>query len=408
MNGMARKREGFVRTSLMVVVCLIVMGGASQSWAGSAWVVQSSPNPGRFSVLSGVSAPTSTDAWAVGSYNDPMWTCATLVEHYDGSSWTQVASPNVGDRGNFLFSVKMASTTNGWAVGTWRNSPKASTLILHYNGTKWLQQNSPNPSPNEDMLLGIAAGSSTAAWAVGFQGGGFTANCRILQGPVLGRIGTAPTSGRYTPLVEHYGGNGWTVASAASVGRCGSILQSASAFDTSEAVAAGYSATGSDCTAPTYSTLIEVGNDRTWLPVTTPNVAGADNYLDSVSATSLSDIWAVGEYTTSDGVERGLILHDNGTKWTITKVVHGDFNALFGVKAASPTDVWAVGAYTKNGANRLQILHYDGTRWTIQSGPGVSGQSELFGVGATNSYAFAVGIKVGGHGQDTLVLHNAS
>ena len=46
------------------------------------------------SKLSGVAARTATDAWAVGSYAKANNLIRTLVERWDGSSWTRVKSPN--------------------------------------------------------------------------------------------------------------------------------------------------------------------------------------------------------------------------------------------------------------------------------------------------------------------------
>jgi hypothetical protein len=48
-----------------------------------------------------------------------------------------------------------------YAKGTARNS-----LILHWNGTKWAQVASPNPGPS-NFLYAVAASSASNAWAVG-------------------------------------------------------------------------------------------------------------------------------------------------------------------------------------------------------------------------------------------------
>jgi hypothetical protein len=45
-----------------------------------------------------------------------------------------------------------------------------STLVQHWNGTTWDVVPSPNPSASQDELLGVAVLSSSYAWAVGYQG----------------------------------------------------------------------------------------------------------------------------------------------------------------------------------------------------------------------------------------------
>src|SRR5437764_621866 len=55
------------------------------------WSVVSSPNVGTSSnVLNGVAVVSANDVWAVGYYSG-----GTLIEHWDGTSWSVVPSPNV-------------------------------------------------------------------------------------------------------------------------------------------------------------------------------------------------------------------------------------------------------------------------------------------------------------------------
>ena len=65
------------------------------------------------------------------------------------------------------------------------------------------------------------------------------------------------------------------------------------------------------------------------------------NDLHSVSASSKTDIWAVGQ----------TAIHFNGTKWTAFTVpdIKGDNTSLLGgVVDLSPTNVWAVGLINKS------------------------------------------------------------
>ncbi len=42
----------------------------------------------------------------------------TLAEHFNGTSWTVVATPNPGEFGGVLSGVAAVATNNVWAVGS--------------------------------------------------------------------------------------------------------------------------------------------------------------------------------------------------------------------------------------------------------------------------------------------------
>lgn len=94
---------------------------ATAHWNGSNWTLFSPPQVGsEEKELNGVDGVASDDVWAVGAYT-PAGTNAnkTLVEHWNGSKWVVVASPNVGGSttSNTLTSVDALSRTSAWAVG---------------------------------------------------------------------------------------------------------------------------------------------------------------------------------------------------------------------------------------------------------------------------------------------------
>ena len=94
-----------------------------------------SPNPGGISntnVLNDVTATSAANAWAVGYYSNGT-AIQTLIEHWNGTAWKQVASPNPGNSSsaNLLNGVAATSRTNIWAVGTHFNGTANHTLALH-------------------------------------------------------------------------------------------------------------------------------------------------------------------------------------------------------------------------------------------------------------------------------------
>ena len=142
-----------------------------ERWDGSSWSVVPSPvNPGG-SVLDGVFALSANDAWAVGSCAgsrpETEATAATLTVHWDGANWTRVPSPNVADRHHELLDVVALSPNDVWAVGASRNwTEDFQTLILHWNGSQWSVTPSPN-LPGENLLFGVSATAANDVWAVG-------------------------------------------------------------------------------------------------------------------------------------------------------------------------------------------------------------------------------------------------
>jgi hypothetical protein len=132
----------------------------------SPWIIVPSPNPRFVSVsndiLRGVTAISDSNVWAIGTYSSSGGNNIdhTLVERWNGTSWSVVHTPNVGANGSALEAVSASSSNNVWAVGDKNTSGSASfirTLIEHYNGKSWSVVPSPNPSTQGDDLTGVVA-----------------------------------------------------------------------------------------------------------------------------------------------------------------------------------------------------------------------------------------------------------
>jgi hypothetical protein len=149
-------------------------GGMDQTliehWDGSTWMVVPSPNvAGLDNILNGVRAQSPTDIWAVGE-SAPGISLATggarpLILHWDGHAWARAASPSPGTAA-VLNAVRTVSATDAWAVGSFASGGTGQPLTLHWNGQKWAQVTSPHPGTNGG-LHSVAATSASNAWAVG-------------------------------------------------------------------------------------------------------------------------------------------------------------------------------------------------------------------------------------------------
>src|SRR5258708_32819818 len=135
-----------------LVVTGVLAGPGSAGASGStceSWTGVPPPNPGtanyRAPSLNGVAVVSACDAWAVGQVFS-NGTFQTLIEHWNGSSWAVVASPDPGAGGNFLSGVQAASRTDIWAVGSYTESGGAQkTPALHLDGALLKQAPPPHP-----------------------------------------------------------------------------------------------------------------------------------------------------------------------------------------------------------------------------------------------------------------------
>ena len=136
---------------------------------GRGWIVAPSPAP-QNSVLLGVTAIAWNDVWAVGRIEtqNGSFPWRTLIEHWDGRSWSVVPSPNAPDGTGALNAVAGVSAHDVWAVGeSGGGGTPFYQFIEHWNGSSW----SVVPSPTlYDTLQGVSAVSATDVWAVGSYG----------------------------------------------------------------------------------------------------------------------------------------------------------------------------------------------------------------------------------------------
>jgi hypothetical protein len=139
-----------------------------EHWNGKTWSIVPSPNPNLKgepgSSLSDVSCPSPNRCIAVGASNDN-----TLIEQWNGTKWTRVSSPNSGNL-RILNGVSCPSTTSCTAVGTYQNSHGFDvTLIAHWAGSKWTIVHSPNPTGGfYTTLESVSCSSETSCTAVGY------------------------------------------------------------------------------------------------------------------------------------------------------------------------------------------------------------------------------------------------
>jgi hypothetical protein len=108
----------------------------TEHWNGTSWGIVPSPNPlpttkGN-NFLTGVTAVSSNDVWAVGSTLDftQGGLEQTMTMNWDGSAWAVVASPNQGAGSNLLLGADSPGGGVVFAAGSFQGSTTSRTLVL--------------------------------------------------------------------------------------------------------------------------------------------------------------------------------------------------------------------------------------------------------------------------------------
>src|SRR5438034_7931616 len=145
---------------ISVFVILTLLAGHSARAAD--WETVTSPNAGRqANSLASVAAVTDSDVWAVGwAFNQSLFAYRTLTEHWNGTRWSLVRSPNATNGYNFLNGVGVVAANDVWAVGQAANGSTYGTMIQHWNGTAWSIAFSPNIPGFSNILQAITVVSA--------------------------------------------------------------------------------------------------------------------------------------------------------------------------------------------------------------------------------------------------------
>ena len=188
-------------------------------------------------------------------------------------------------------------------------------------------QSVPIPEPRTRFLDSVSLDSASDGWAVGSSDG---------------------SESRPGNHAEHWDGTDWTTVKMPPVGTFG-FITGVEAITPDNAWAVGRGRNG--------GALIDHWDGDKWkIAATTP----FNTFLLSVSASSPTDIWAVGwAYATN----QEILLHYDGSTWTTVDGASLSSGGLTDVEGRSSTNVWASGFL--QGQNRPLVEHNDGTGWSL-------------------------------------------
>ena len=141
-----------------------------------AWRAVPVPDPGVSNVLFGVGALTGRDVWAVGSQTKDGTAFTTLVDHFDGTRWRVVPSPNTARDENDLFGFIGAggSFSHGFsASGTYRIRASES------GGTPTSPAAAPATIAVSPDISQAAPARATVRWALSAAAPGFVFDVQV-------------------------------------------------------------------------------------------------------------------------------------------------------------------------------------------------------------------------------------
>jgi hypothetical protein len=260
-----------------------------EHWDGTAWSVVASPEIEGYD-LRNVAAISANNVWAFGG---------GLVEHWDGTAWS-IVTENGPISGLGVSAVSVDSAGDIWALAS--NNTEGEVL-LEFHGTTWSQVANVPTINGERMNAGsITAISPTDVWIAGY---GFFTSVVVRSGRSY-RIET----------IRHQAVAQWNGTSLSVVPTptpdpgqtVNTFFTGIAAVSANDIVAVGV--IGSNLIHS--QTLIEQWNGTSWSIVSSPSPSTTENYLDAVAALSDGTVVAVGTQrdNTPDEVNIPLILQN--------------------------------------------------------------------------------------------------
>jgi hypothetical protein len=393
-----RRRAAPLFSFVLVVTALFgatgIVSTQTTGAATSGWYVAAVPGTGSDDVLIGSTCANARQCWAVGvtllniggsqSFPNP------LMEAWNGTTWTLVPMPLPDGEGGGLFDITCVNGSDCWAVGAAvaaGSGNPTGTLIEQWNGTSWSVVPSPTPSgPGVvgALLSSVSCASASSCMAVGYatdlNGNNLTdvteqwdgSSWTILPGPATGQAFDQLMSVQCPSDADC-----WAVGNAGPASQMSGFLP----------IFPG---------AVGDQGLIEHWDGSAWsiVPSSTEPLPNG-GYLSGLQCVGDSDCWASGATTDDTGNASGILMeHWDGTSWSdASESVPGSAapGMLAGISCLSATQCWAVGSTGSfnNGGSGPQpqslVEYWNGSSWSVQPSPNVTALSFLNSVSCVSS-----------------------
>ncbi len=278
-------------------------------WNGKRWKTS---DPLGATQLVDVDALPSGDVWALGTEGvlhrvDGRWSIALTM--WDTTLWALSAT----------------STDDVWVAGEQDQAGGFPAMVLHWDGTTWSEQDFPFRAGGSGDV-DINARAPDDVWMI---------------------------NSNYPSInIEHWDGTTWQDVPSPDPQF---IARSVIALSPTDAWIVGN-------LGGTGEALHWDGTQLSAVPFEPPQV---NSQLGDVSATSATDVWAVGDLNPFE--PQALIMHWDGESWSVfqSPFTGSHRTWLTGVTAIAADDAWAVGYHIVGKGPAFQIAaHWDGNNWT--------------------------------------------
>jgi hypothetical protein len=381
-------RDGAVAAT--ATLALVLAGHGAEASPASPWTEVTSPNPSLSdNRLRGVASMGPDAVWSVGDWrDDATGRQRTLTQHWDGTAWHKVDSPDTDTEDDTLTAVAGASPTDLWAVGfatpARENDPDQGVpLMLRGDGDSWSLENLDAPGPT-GRLAAIDMLEENDGWAVGSY---------------RPDRNTAPQG-----LILHWTGDAWRQVAAPDTGPQPTHLTGISGTGADDVWAVGYTGSLDGEEQP----LVEHWDGQAWRQLKLSAPPQSPSALFGVAAVTAREVWAVGYRAVTAGERQPYALRWSGNGWQEVPGQAPGKAELHSV-VALPTGVWAAGYLVNGSVDTALVMSFDGAAFTTEPLPpppastGNVAGTALSAIGATprTDDLWAVGCL----GFNTHVLH---
>jgi hypothetical protein len=365
---------------LAFLIAGLAVPPAAQATSSGFTIAPSGKLGGVPAYFTGVTAPTPTSGWIIGSLSR-HWNPKTqwaFMEQWNGKAWSRIGLPSLPPTADttHLLSISSTTPTDVWAVG-WSSTPAAGPgslthhqLVYRRTADGW-QRVTIRANNSGDILnavVSVSVASPTDVWAL------------------------ALSSHRCVEDVLHYDGVHWSKVDTAAGCFLGyQHFTQVTAVGGSTAWAA-----GTDCDSGCRGVARCFGS-----ACAAGSALSAGDGL-TASAGLGSNIWAFGPNLSIGGPATPLVEHWDGTSWQDETPPFADKSQAVGSGVVLPNgDLWTAGYFISGGVSiptKTLILHYSaGGGWEDLDSPSPSPlNNKLYAiahVGGTATGMWAVGLQ---------------
>ncbi|MGV9326890.1 hypothetical protein [Streptosporangium sandarakinum] len=299
------------------------------------------------------------DVWAAGTVDEGE----TLITHWDGRAWREVAPP-VRRRDEVFFRLLAASSRDElWVFSddgrAWRRTGAGWAARGGLGGTTGADGTSGTAGTGGTASTGGTAGTAGPDRTNGTAGsGGLWLRTAAVAGPRDVWVAGTTRGDPARPFLGRWDGSEWSEPPLPP----GAEVNDLGALSPRDVWAVGRSG---------GQAMIMHWTGERWDPVPAPPVPGArGTVLDRVLAVSPGEAWALGTAEVSDQERRQLLLRWDGSRWNEAGPLPED-TRLTAVESDGHGGIWAGGESRGAGdGGERTILHFDGARWTYGRTPG--------------------------------------